>query len=72
MMAQYTQNISSVSSGNSHFYILFLAFPFGTMRVEIYYDMKNSQFPWGTVTIDIDWQESIVPPGELSQYNYSS
>ena len=38
-------------------------FPFGTMRVQIYYSMKNPQFPWGTVTIDIDWQESIVPPG---------
>ena len=33
------------------------------MRVEIYYTTKNPQFPWGTVTIDIDWQESIIPPG---------
>ena len=40
-----------------------VAFPFGTIRVEIYYNMKNSQFPWGTVTMDIDWQESIIPPG---------
>ena len=40
-----------------------VAFPFGTMRVEIYYNMKNSQFPRGTVTIDIDRQECIVPPG---------
>ena len=58
-----TTNIISLFFFGEQLLLYSTAFLFGTMRVEIYYTTKNPQFPWGTVTIDIDWQESIVPPG---------